>query len=265
MCSPRKILRALCSTVFWGRFSFKLFFSRVFPCLLSITSVAGHHSALLSVKCQKQQPGHRWLHMELKDMFWALQQGSISSVVRAMVLWAIGRGLNPRMEHIAGAHRSLHLFTRVRQNTSPCSAFAASRAPPLPPTDLRRIDNRPCKACAPEKRKAGGWEWVVFFAPHFFAAKVLALQDCAAPLPSGAGLYFCSSLRVFFPLAARDRERQERGKRKKRRKSRQSKGKKGARDNDKDGKDAAGKKQRNRKGKERQREKWRDGRRQGNG
>ena len=50
-----------------------------------------------------------------------LQQGSISSVVRAMALWAIGCGLNPRMEHFllhmplcitsfCALFRSVHFF-----------------------------------------------------------------------------------------------------------------------------------------------------------
>lgn len=49
-------------------------------------------------------PYGMWLPMEFGDMLWA----SISSVVRVMVLWTIGRGLNSRMEHIAPAHATLH-------------------------------------------------------------------------------------------------------------------------------------------------------------
>ena len=79
---------------------------------------------------------HTWGSTGFSHQGYPSWHSSISSVVRAMVLWAIGRGLNPRMEHIFMRVPSSTpvFFPRLFSHLSPLAARPGSfLAFPTPP------------------------------------------------------------------------------------------------------------------------------------
>ena len=75
-----------------------------------------------------------------------LQQGPISSVVRAMVLWAIGRGLNPRMEYMllpVPVPQHVWLGFGVKGTARPACTLKRVKWGPLLVNSLGGLDNHP--------------------------------------------------------------------------------------------------------------------------